>query len=52
MSLSNFAAVNWLRLKLETLDYQWTSWVLGFDEEKQSNFLKSLLVVNIFGWYL
>ena len=42
VSLSNFAAVNWLRLKLETLDYQWTSWVLGFDEEKQSNFLKSL----------
>lgn len=40
--LSNFAAVNWLRLKLETLDYQWTSWVLGFDEEKQNNFLKSL----------
>ncbi|XQF93763.1 transglutaminaseTgpA domain-containing protein [Pseudoalteromonas espejiana] len=42
VSLSNFAAINWLRLKLETLDYQWTSWVLGFDEEKQSNFLKSL----------
>ena len=42
VSLSNFAAINWLRLELEQLDYQWSSWVLGFDQEKQNNFLKSL----------
>ena len=42
VSLSNFAAINWLRLELENLDYQWASWVLGFDDEKQSDFLKSI----------
>ncbi|WP_405600500.1 MULTISPECIES: transglutaminaseTgpA domain-containing protein [unclassified Pseudoalteromonas] len=39
--LSNFAAINWLRLEIENLDYKWSSWVLGFDDEKQSDFLKS-----------
>jgi hypothetical protein len=42
VSLSNFAAVNWLRLGLENLDYKWSRWVLGFDDEKQSDFLKSI----------
>jgi len=42
VSLSNFPGINWLRLELENLDYQWSSWVLGFDEEKQNDFLKSL----------
>ena len=42
VSLSNFAAINWLRLELEQLDYQWSSWVLGFDQEKQNDFLKSI----------
>ena len=42
VSLSNFPAINWLRLELENLDYQWSSWVLGFDEEKQNDFLKSI----------
>lgn len=42
VSLSNFPAINWLRLELENLDYQWSSWVLGFGEEKQNDFLKSI----------
>ncbi|OUS69383.1 transglutaminase [Pseudoalteromonas sp. A601] len=33
---------NWLRLNLENLDYKWTNWVLGFDQQKQSSFLKRL----------
>ena len=44
MGLSDVALVNWLRLKLEAFDYQWTRWVLNFDAQKQSSFLK-----NIFG---
>lgn len=42
LRLSNIAAINWLRLKLENLDYQWTSWVLGFNEQQQSSMLKAL----------
>ncbi|MFL3650968.1 MAG: transglutaminaseTgpA domain-containing protein [Pseudoalteromonas sp.] len=42
VSLSNFPGINWLRLELENLDYQWSSWVLGFDKQKQNDFLKSL----------
>uniref|UniRef100_UPI00356473CE transglutaminase family protein n=1 Tax=Pseudoalteromonas sp. TaxID=53249 RepID=UPI00356473CE len=42
LSLSDVAAINWLRLQLENLDYQWSSWVLGFDKQKQSDFLKTL----------
>ncbi|TMN86489.1 DUF3488 domain-containing protein [Pseudoalteromonas phenolica] len=44
MGLSDVALVNWLRLQLESFDYQWTRWVLNFDDQKQSSFLK-----NIFG---
>lgn len=44
MGLSDVALVNWLRLQLESFDYQWTRWVLNFDDQKQSTFLK-----NIFG---
>jgi len=42
LRLSNIPAINWLRLKLENLDYQWTSWVLGFDQQQQSSMLKAL----------
>ncbi|WP_283710696.1 transglutaminase TgpA family protein [Pseudoalteromonas prydzensis] len=42
LRLSNIAGFNWLRLKLETLDYQWTSWVLGFDQQKQTSLLNTL----------
>ncbi|WP_405631871.1 DUF3488 and DUF4129 domain-containing transglutaminase family protein [Pseudoalteromonas sp. Ld20] len=42
LRLSNIAGFNWLRIKLENLDYQWTSWVLGFDQQKQSSFLKDI----------
>ena len=42
LRLSNIAGFNWLRLKLENLDYQWTSWVLGFDQQKQASLLNKL----------
>lgn len=42
VSLSQYQAINWLRLELEALDYKWSSWVVGFDEQKQNTFLKSL----------
>jgi protein-glutamine gamma-glutamyltransferase len=42
ISLSSFTAINWLRVQLDHLDYQWSSWVLGFDKQKQSHFLKSI----------
>ncbi|KTF18254.1 transglutaminaseTgpA domain-containing protein [Pseudoalteromonas sp. H105] len=37
---------NWLRLNLENLDYTWTNWVLGFDQQKQSSLLKKLFGAN------
>ncbi|GMM84714.1 transglutaminaseTgpA domain-containing protein [Pseudoalteromonas sp. MTN2-4] len=42
MGFSDVALVNWLRLQLEAFDYQWTRWVLNFDDQKQSSFLKSI----------
>ncbi|CAM3999165.1 transglutaminaseTgpA domain-containing protein [Pseudoalteromonas byunsanensis] len=39
---SDFKAVNWLRLQLEQLDYQWTRWVLNFDQQKQASLLQAL----------
>ncbi|CAM3682125.1 MULTISPECIES: transglutaminase TgpA family protein [Pseudoalteromonas] len=42
LRLSNIAGFNWLRLKLENLDYQWTSWVLGFNQQKQASLLNKL----------
>ena len=49
VSLSNYAAINWLRLELENLDYQWSSWVLGFDKDKQQD-LFAALFGNKFIW--
>ncbi|CAH9061972.1 Protein-glutamine gamma-glutamyltransferase [Pseudoalteromonas holothuriae] len=43
---SGFPAINWLRLQLEQIDYQWTRWVLNFDQQKQSSLLKSLFGDN------
>lgn len=49
VSLSNYAAINWLRLELENLDYQWSSWVLEFDKDKQQD-LFATLFGNKFIW--
>ncbi|WP_151172761.1 transglutaminase family protein [Pseudoalteromonas ruthenica] len=43
LQLSHIEALNWLRLTLEELDYSWTKWVLGFDQQKQKSVLKDLL---------
>nr|WP_274602021.1 DUF3488 and transglutaminase-like domain-containing protein [Pseudoalteromonas sp. S16_S37] len=45
-AFSSFPAINWLRLKLEELDYQWTRWVLNFDRQKQSSMLEAMLGKN------
>lgn len=42
MGLSDVPLFNWLRLQLEAFDYQWTRWVLNFDDQKQSSFLKDI----------
>ncbi|MBQ4832419.1 DUF3488 domain-containing protein [Pseudoalteromonas sp. MMG010] len=42
VSLSDFAVINYIRIKLENLDYKWSSWVVGFDKQKQRDFLKRL----------
>ncbi|ESP93411.1 MULTISPECIES: transglutaminaseTgpA domain-containing protein [Pseudoalteromonas] len=41
-AFSNIAAINWLRLQLEQIDFQWTRWVLNFDDKKQTSLLKTL----------
>ncbi|MFY8349427.1 transglutaminaseTgpA domain-containing protein [Pseudoalteromonas sp. SSM20] len=43
ISLSEIAIFNELRLYLEQLDYQWTAWVLGFDNTAQEKLLKELM---------
>ena len=36
----NIAWLNSLRLQLDSLDYQWTRWVIGYSNERQYNLLK------------
>ncbi|WP_462158389.1 transglutaminase TgpA family protein [Pseudoalteromonas sp. GB56] len=43
IQFANFESLRWLRMKLEELDYSWTKWVLGFDQQQQNNMLKNLL---------
>lgn len=43
LQLSHIQAFNWLRLKLEEIDYNWTKWVLGFNSESQKGLLQRLL---------
>ncbi|MBU76111.1 MAG: transglutaminase [Pseudoalteromonadaceae bacterium] len=45
---SHLKAINWLRIKLEELDYKWTNWVLTFDEQSQQNLFKALFGNNAF----
>ncbi|MCG9768439.1 DUF3488 and transglutaminase-like domain-containing protein [Pseudoalteromonas piscicida] len=40
IGLSNWQSINWLRLQLEELDYQWTRVVINFDKEKQGALFK------------
>lgn len=42
IALSSVPGIDWLRLKLEEYDYQWTRWVLNFNEDKQRSFLHQL----------
>ncbi|MDW7550545.1 transglutaminase family protein [Pseudoalteromonas peptidolytica] len=46
IAFSNWHSINWVRLKLEELDYQWTRVVINFDRDKQSRLFK-----NWFGKY-
>lgn len=45
-SLARFNSVTWLndlRLMLNSVDYAWTKWVLGFDQEQQKDLFKSFI---------
>ncbi|MBQ4848414.1 DUF3488 domain-containing transglutaminase family protein [Pseudoalteromonas sp. MMG005] len=42
VAFTGIPGVQWLRLKLEEYDYQWTRWVLNFDESKQRSFLEKV----------
>lgn len=45
LSLNRFghvAFVNWLRLRLDGVNYLWISWVLGYDNAKQFDFFERL----------
>lgn len=41
IGLSNWPAVNWLRVQLEELDYRWTMTVINFDRDKQNSLFKN-----------
>lgn len=42
-TLPSFAWINRLALKWDSLNYRWQRWVLSYDQEKQSQWLKDLL---------
>ena len=45
MSLSkmqNIQIFNWMRLKMDSLNYLWVSWVLGYDNQKKLDFFQGL----------
>lgn len=41
--LNNVAWLNNLRILLADMDYNWSRWVLGFDQQSQQNLFKSIL---------
>ncbi|QYJ96076.1 transglutaminaseTgpA domain-containing protein [Shewanella alkalitolerans] len=43
LRLRQYPLLNNLRMSLASIDYYWSKWVLGFDEERQSQLLKELL---------
>lgn len=43
----NIAWLNRLRLQLDSLDYQWTRWVLGYSYKRQYDFLNKLFGKHI-----
>ncbi len=46
IDLFSYRHINWLnniRLRLDLLNYEWQTWVVGFDSEAQQNFLKRWL---------
>ncbi|WP_440053040.1 transglutaminaseTgpA domain-containing protein [Pseudoalteromonas sp. T1lg65] len=46
LAFSDWQTVNWLRLKLEVLDYHWTKAVINFDNRKQSALFEQLFGHN------
>lgn len=40
--LQDVAILNWLRLNMESINYLWISWVLGYDNDKQVDFFQGL----------
>lgn len=42
VKFKHLAALNWLRNQLNNLDFYWSSWVLNFDTQKQSELFESV----------
>ncbi|MDP4982759.1 transglutaminase family protein [Pseudoalteromonas tunicata] len=42
LSLANYPMVNWLYNQVDYLDFVWTAWVLGYDNDTQQSFLADL----------
>ncbi|MGV6807085.1 MAG: transglutaminase TgpA family protein [bacterium] len=42
----NVGLVNWLRLQMDSLDYAWAIWVLGYDQQQYSLLQRILGAVN------
>ena len=47
LSLQNFPMLNWIRLNLDSVDFMWTNWILGFNSQEQKGLLKSIFESNI-----
>ncbi|NRD73881.1 DUF3488 domain-containing transglutaminase family protein [Shewanella sp. VB17] len=43
LRLRDFPLLNTLRISLDSLDYYWSVWVLGFDSKKQTHVLQQML---------
>lgn len=43
----NFLLLTRIKMQIEAIDYQWTKFVVNYSQQKQSDFLKSLLGKNV-----
>lgn len=47
LSLQNFPMLNWVRLNLDSIDFMWTNWILGFNSQEQKGLLESIFESNL-----
>jgi hypothetical protein len=36
---NHYAAIKWLRMQMDSINYKWQKWVIGYDEDNQNQFL-------------